>query len=677
MYKIQKSDRALTHEECRGRLCLLCLQKFQVLIPIAGAIQSKLNNVLTFDNDSRLPKVVCAKCKLKLYRFKSSEFQDGNFPLPSYAEFLSSPIGRLNPDSTICDCKLCKLVRLPPANIAGVSVEITKKIDAQVEKRCLKCFSEFAPGKRHVCNSTNHIKNITDHIVTHMDPKEGQQVLSKLIQLQCHSGENTASTSSQPATDLTLKQLKGKHLRISVNPQPQEKIVISAEACVSIQNEHNLSFNTMKGIAKSLRTATQKRNLFEPGLKEKLLSRNHIVDEFFEIRKFNFTTKIKGKEEIHAKNIICCKNLGAFIEEVIEYRKNPDVILKFCVDGGGGFLKIGLSIQNNPNSDLTVAESAPPAKKLKIKIFKDAGVKKLLVLAIAPKVQENFNNIKTIWTHLEINSYLGFIATDLKLANILVGIMAHSSSTPCTWCNISKDSLDSCGEPRTIGNCRENWRRWSDSGAQQKNSRKYDSCIHSPIIEVSDDTKIIDVIPPPELHLMLGAVNYLVDRMVETFPMESAQWIEKCAVQREITHGGAAFTGNSCKKLLNNVDFLRSIGNLGCLPYVQAFTDLKDVVHNCFGIELRPDYTSSLDSFRESYAALNISVTPKVHAIWFHVREFCEKHQEGLGFYSEQAGESLHHEFNERWKKFKVQVGHPEHDERLLRTVCEFNSHHM
>lgn len=81
--------------------------------------------------------------------------------------------------------------------------------------------------------------------------------------------------------------------------------------------------------------------------------------------------------------------------------------------------------------------------------FKDSGVKKLFVLAIAKCAQENYENVCENWRMLEINKYLGTIATDLKLANILVGIMSHSSSYPCCWCLCGKNDLKNGGPHRT------------------------------------------------------------------------------------------------------------------------------------------------------------------------------------------------------------------------------------
>ena len=55
-----------------------------------------------------------------------------------------------------------------------------------------------------------------------------------------------------------------------------------------------------------------------------------------------------------------------------------------------------------------------------------------------------------LWSLLGINEFKGTVATDLKLANMLTGIMSHASSFPCTWCTALKDKLNVCGVYRTL-----------------------------------------------------------------------------------------------------------------------------------------------------------------------------------------------------------------------------------
>ena len=72
---------------------------------------------------------------------------------------------------------------------------------------------------------------------------------------------------------------------------------------------------------------------------------------------------------------------------------------------------------------------------------------------------------------------------------------------------------------------------------------------------------------------------------------------------------------------------------------------LNNVVESCFGPNLQPGYCESILCFKQAYLDLDIAVTPKVHAIFFHIVEFCGIVDAGLGKFSEQASESVHYNF--------------------------------
>lgn len=94
---------------------------------------------------------------------------------------------------------------------------------------------------------------------------------------------------------------------------------------------------------------------------------------------------------------------------------------------------------------------------------------------------------------------------------------------------------------------------------------------------------VLDIIPPLELHLMLGVVNTVFDHMIEEFKDETMAWAKFCNVERDVTHG-SGLNGNSCKKLLDKLDILRSTWPIGCMKYVQVIEDFRLVVKTCFTI---------------------------------------------------------------------------------------------
>ena len=67
---------------------------------------------------------------------------------------------------------------------------------------------------------------------------------------------------------------------------------------------------------------------------------------------------------------------------------------------------------------------------------------------------------------------------------------------------------------------------------------------------------------------------------------------------------------------------------------------------------------------------LGIRVTPKIHALFVHVKQFCSKNKLPLGAFSEQASESVHANFKTVWKHFTVDINHSEFGSRLLSAVA-------
>ena len=68
----------------------------------------------------------------------------------------------------------------------------------------------------------------------------------------------------------------------------------------------------------------------------------------------------------------------------------------------------------------------------------DQRIKKTFLIACVPDIQENYCNIKQIWILLKLNELERnfYLVSDLKVSNIMIGIMAHGSAYPCCWCDM-------------------------------------------------------------------------------------------------------------------------------------------------------------------------------------------------------------------------------------------------
>ena len=89
-------------------------------------------------------------------------------------------------------------------------------------------------------------------------------------------------------------------------------------------------------------------------------------------------------------------------------------------------------------------------------------------------------------------------------------------------------------------------------------------------------------------------------------------------------------------------------------------------------------FNECIGDLKVKNSKLGLNFTPKIHAVIFHIPEFCLHTKRSLGFYSEQASESVHHDFSLIWANYKVNsLSHPGYHKRLLNAVCIYNSRHI
>ena len=313
-------------------------------------------------------------------------------------------------------------------------------------------------------------------------------------------------------------------------------------------------------------------------MKGKLQAINRQLSDLFVSRCIFATENEKLKTRENFEQHFVCSDVNEVVERVIKMREidESNMIVRIGMDGGG-FMKVCLSV-------FDMHQEKKEQGRLKNR-FKDSGVKKLLILAIVPDIQENYINVKRIWLEAGLDkihqNYT--IASDLKLCNILLGLMSHSSSHPCCWCDIGKNDLNNKGTPRTIKSLLDIFWTYFDANTTKKYAKDFGSAIHPSVFadNVNNSTLVVLLVP-------------------------------------------------------------------------------------CYGTDLAPDYKQKINHFKSTYRKLGISTTPKVHAVFYHIIEFCQLMKKGLSPWSEQTLESVHQDFNKVWENYKVRnTEHPEYSERL------------
>lgn len=237
--------------------------------------------------------------------------------------------------------------------------------------------------------------------------------------------------------------------------------------------------------------------------------------------------------------------------------------------------------------------------------------------------------------------------------------------------------MEQNGVLRTFGEIERFANEWFAAGCKKGQEKVFKNCVHKPLPDVSPETLVLDVITLPELHLLLRGVNTIYSALHKSAKDIAEKWSSICNVAREGLHGGE-FNGNSCRILLKNADALQIMAeknsNFSVTPFVKVLRSFSRVVESCFGTVLRVDYQGTIDQFKQDFLNLGFRVTPKIHAIFNHIIDFCSKMDKGLGCYSEQSSEAVHADFKKIWLKYKINEANPKYDAHLLKAVVEYNS---
>ena len=87
-------------------------------------------------------------------------------------------------------------------------------------------------------------------------------------------------------------------------------------------------------------------------------------------------------------------------------------------------------------------------------------------------------------------------------------------------------------------------KHWGDKFTKAKQVTKFRNVIHEPILFYLNEPLALDIIPPMELHLLLGVVNHLLKFLKSTCP-HLEEWLKHLGVAPEPYHGGQ-FAGPPC-----------------------------------------------------------------------------------------------------------------------------------
>ena len=674
-------------------------------------------------DDVKLPCGTCTRCRNLLLKVDKGKAEQSSLPDP--VDFSALEFPRITRSSgvtdlgelTNCTCSICTIARANPKESGYNSHEKSFPLGrppTQNPRRlpvakpvtvCGMCLQVIGKGISHPkpCGISQRHDNLAAKLMD--DPRGAEIVASSVIKQKV--GESSADASC-----ISLAT-KGRDFSVPVpsSTTPSKALYAGKALPVSelskLQNVTNMSYKQMENITHWYRVANG-RDSIEPGALKKLKMGDRVLEDFFAIKECEMDSPLKDERQSGKKvsrPVVYCRNVSGlldFLKEKRSFDSDSELFTKVGIDGGGGFLKVCLMVdqvgpvrESEPRPKQTFSyEKGAFQKKLKF-----SGVKKLMVVAIVQNVCENFDNTKILLDLTNLNAISFVSSVDMKMANCLLGLGTAASSYPCPWCEQPKSSFqkDYQGghQLRTFAAIKSEALRYQEAvkrhrGQTKLSSAAFLSCERLPLLLVQDDNhQVIDVLPPMELHLLLGVLNNIYNHLDSSLKssncsITAADWSIPIGLTRS-EHYGGQYNGNQCLKLLKSLDQLESLlKREGAVeagqPALHALQAFYQVVQSCFGDGLELNFQEKINEFGTCYLKLGLPVTPKVHAILVHVPQFLtrnSKQKKGLGYWSEQASESVHHDWDALWGDYKRPITHKEYKDKLLACAIRYNSRHI
>lgn len=508
-----------------------------------------------------------------------------------------------------------------------------------------------------------------------------------------------------------MNNITGKKTRISINKKSAKEIIFSPERFHNFQANTTSSSNYMKKLVNFIRSNVGRKSVpsnYNHSMQEKQKSMETIYQETFS----NFETK-----EGIIKRPVVYANASELLEFVFEQR-NVEAIhetkIKLLADGGQHFFKISLSILSEEKENDSI-----DCESKNVSFYSSGGnignkrklnsVNRLIILCIVPEIKETYDNLKTLVHLTKLNEIPFKFASDFKLILMFNGQQTASATYPCPYCfitlgelvgfneiyeeNDSKTDGDQYFNLKTYKNLKDDYLHFQRIGCDKKRSKESHSTVNFPLFaeENNDDfdnTYVIEKSVPPELHLLLGFVNHLFwNGIVKVVGRDKALlWPKKLSIIHK-NYQGDAFEGNQCRKLLKAADALQdpiiyeNVGPFRLLPYIASLKAMNKIVESCFTakkVDLS-DFDKNISELRNALKSTDVSQTIKIHVILDHLKQAIMLiNNDGLGLWSEQAGESIHREFVKFWDKFKINsIEDPSYQNRLKKAVVSFSSLHI
>ena len=590
---------------------------------------------------------------------------------------------RFDPDKhEAATCRICTVAKWTPIGKPKISPVMKPKVVPKGEisppplkklipkKICHKCKQETGPGLPHPCTLNSSKKNLSQ-LISQETATGQEQVLGESLK------NLVAVKGGEPGKELRLTGLRGGNpLSVTVGKSTEgpDPLLIDSELMARLQKKLRLPEQAILKLAREFKAGGVK---FEPHIREDLQKLSHCLDEFYTVEKLEFIEKKQVKKKSVTSTVmldlVYVKDPVAFIDHVIKKRglNRKKVLVRLGLDGGQGSFKVVASIFETDSDP----KKEDPGNLL-------TGANRLLVLALAQGLQEQYENLRIVVEKLQLNAIECVYACDLKLINCFTGISSHSGKFACPYCE-GEMTLQP-GLLRTFGSLARRLADFEREGSKMKQMQRHKNVIHKCLLDGDPNIFILFTIPLPELHLMMGVVNWGVEVLYKVVDAtELKQRMRTKGISVHGYHGGGLDGGNS-NLFLKHLSFLSEGTSVQAAPIFGMLSQFKVVVKGCFSLDLAITYRADIDRFntsvhnllQHSNEVLKISLNPtwKVHIVVCHLKQFLDEKKVGLGIYCEQTSEAAHSTMKPTIQRFKRKADHELHGPRLKRAASALSA---
>ena len=180
------------------------------------------------------------------------------------------------------------------------------------------------------------------------------------------------------------------------------------------------------------------------------------------------------------------------------------------IDGGQGSLKVCLQTLPKAAINSQTMGRSKYSDGVAAKESLLSSVNRLILLGLVPNCPENHHNISVIMRELGLISLEFVKSVDIKLVMILVGKSAGKPKYGCPFCS-SAQPFKEKGKLYTLSRLVELNESYISAGCPRDSQMKYENMTNPPVLTSSDpDKTVLDLVVPPELHLLIGSVDKLM-----------------------------------------------------------------------------------------------------------------------------------------------------------------------